>query len=105
MANRNVEIQRIRYGIHSIVKVTCKGYKNETVYQGAYLATILTVNDPESEIIQQILDDIKGIKGIDGKPYINTITMYTEDDFGERHIFFDLDDCENVIFGKDGENE
>lgn len=98
MKNKNVEVQRIRYGIHSIVKVTCKGYKGETVYQGAYLATILTVDNPESEIIQQILDDIRGIKGIDGKPRINTVTMYTEDDYGERHPFFEMDDCENILF-------
>lgn len=98
MKNKKVEVQRIRYGIHSIVKVTCKGYKSETVYQGAYLATILTVDNPESEIIQQILDDIKGIKGIDGKPRINTVTMYTEDDYGERHVFFEMDDCENILF-------
>lgn len=101
MKNRNVEVTRIRYGVHSIVEVICVDYKNEVVFQGQYLATILTFNSPESEIIQQILDDIKEIKGIDGKPRINTITMYTKNDYGECHIFFDMDDCENVLFGKE----
>lgn len=100
MKNKNVEVTRIRYGVHSIVEVVCVDYESEIVFQGQYLATILTVDNPESEIIQQILDDIKGIKGIDGKPYINTITMYTEDDFGERHVFFDMDDCESVLFNE-----
>lgn len=105
MANKNVKVTRIRYGVHNIIEVVCVDYESKIVFQGQYLATVLTYDDPESEIIQQILDDIKGIKGIDGKPHINTITMFTEDDFGERHIFFGMDDCENVIFGKDGENE
>lgn len=101
MTNKNVKVQRIRYGVHSIVEVVCMDYECKIVFQGQYLATILTMDNPESEIIQQILDDIKGIKGIDGKPRINTIVMYTKDDFGERHIFFDMDDCESVLFGKE----
>lgn len=100
MANKDVEVTRIRYGVHSIVEVVCVDYECEIVFQGQYLATILTYDNPESEIIQQILDDIKGIKGVDGKPRINTITIYNEDDFGERHVFFDLDDCENVLFNE-----
>ncbi len=99
MANK-VKVSRIRYGVHSIVEVVCVNYKNEVVFQGQYLATILTYDNPESEIIQQILNDIKGIKGIDGKPHINEITMYTEDDYGERHVFFDMDDCENILFNE-----
>lgn len=93
--NKKAEVQRIRYGVHSIVKVTCVNYESEIVYEGAYLATILSFDDPESEIVQQILDDIKGIKE---NMHINEIVMYTEDDFGERHPFFEMDDCENVLF-------
>lgn len=97
---KNVEVTRIRYGLHSIVKVVCKDYDDKIVFLGQYLTTVLTIDDPEREIVQQILDDLRGIKGIDGRPHFNTITMYTEDDYGERHVFFDLDDCEDVIFGK-----
>lgn len=98
MENKNVEVTRIRYGVHNIVEVVCVDYESEIVFQGQYLATILSFDNPESEIIQAILDDIKEIKGLDGKPHINTITMFTKDDFGERHVFFDMDDCENVLF-------
>lgn len=97
---KKIEVQRIRYGVHNIVEVVCVNYESEVVFQGQYLTTILSFNDTEREIVQAILDDIKGIKGIDGKPHINTITMFTEDDFGERHPFFDLDDCESVLFNE-----
>ena len=101
MANKNVEVTCIRYGVHNIVEVVCVNYESEIVFQGQYLTTILSFNDPENDTVQAILDNIKGIKASNPKMHIDTITMYIEDDFGERHIFFDMDDCENVLFGKE----
>lgn len=104
MTNK-VKVTRIRYGVHSIIEVVCVNYEDEIVFQEQYLTTIVSFNDPKSDTIQAILDDIKGIKASNPKMCIDTITMYTEDNYGERRIFFDMDDCENILFRKDGENE
>ena len=95
-----VKVTRIGLGLHSIANVCCVDYNGNTVYQNAYLVTVYTIEKLVDEIIQAILDDIKAIKG-EFLMEINTVTMYTENDYGERYVFFDLDDCENVLFGKE----
>ncbi len=99
MANKKVKVAPIGLGLHSITNVCCLDYNGNTVYQNTYLVTTYTIEKMEDEIIQAILDDIKAIKGKFSME-INEITMYTEDDYGERHVFFDLDDCENVLFNE-----
>lgn len=90
-----VIIKRLGTGIHSLAKVNCRDYNGNTVFQAEYLVTIQKLGDPENDTVQAILDDIKTNKG---NVHIDTITMYTEDDFGERHPFFEMDDCEAVLF-------
>ena len=96
---KKVEVQSIPYGIHSIVEVMCVDYKMEIVFRGQYLATISTLDASETEIVQQILDDIKKMKA-NKKLRINEITIWTEDDFGDDHLLFEMDDCESVLFSE-----
>ncbi len=100
MANKKVKVTRIGHGQHSIVKVCCLDYNKNIAYQETYLATSATLDDPRSEIIQQILDDIKGIKAGNRNMKIDEMAIYTEDDFGECHPFFEMDDCENILFSE-----
>ncbi len=97
--NEKVKIARIGLGLHSIANVCCVDYNGNTVYQNAYLVTAYTIEKMADEIIQAILDDIKTIKG-EFPMEINEITIYTEDDFGEKHSFFEMDDCENMLFNE-----
>lgn len=90
-----IEIKRLGTGIHSLAKVVCKDYNGNNVFCAEYLITIHKLGDPENDTVQAILDDIKTNKG---NVHIDTITMYTEDDFGKRHPFFEMDDCEAVLF-------
>ena len=90
-----VTIKRLSAGIHNLAKVNCRDYNGNTVFQAEYLVTIRKLGEPENDTVQAILDDIKTNKG---NVHIDTITMYTEDDFGERHPFFEMDDCENILF-------
>lgn len=89
-----IKVTPIGLGLHSIAKVCCVDYNGNVVYQNAYLVTTYTI-EKRDDIIQAILDDIKKYP-----VKINTITMYTEDDYGERHVFFDMDDCESVLFNE-----
>lgn len=89
-----VEVKRLSKGIHTLAKVLCKDYNGNTVFFAEYLVTIHKLGDPENDTIQAILNDIKVNKG---NMRINEILMYTEDDYGERHPFFDLDDCEMLF--------
>ena len=89
-----VEVKRLEAGIHSLVKVLCKDYNGNNVFFAEYLVTIQKLGNPESDTIQTILNDIEANKG---NVRINEILMYTEDSYGERHPFFDLDDCE-ILF-------
>lgn len=97
---KKVEVQSIPYGIHSIVEVMCVDYKMEIIFQGQYLATISALDAPESEIVQQILDDIKKMKANNKELRINEIAIWTEDDFGDDHLLFEMDDCESVLFNE-----
>lgn len=90
-----VEIKRLGVGIHNLAKVVCTDYNGNNVFCAEYLVTIHNLRDPKNDTIQEILNDIKTNKG---NVRIDTITMYTEDDFGERHPFFEMDDCENILF-------
>lgn len=90
-----VEVKRLGAGIHSLAKVFCKDYNGNAAFFAEYLVTIQKLGDPANDTVQEILNDIKTNKG---NVRIDTITMYTEDDFGERHPFFDMDDCENILF-------
>lgn len=98
--SEKIKITRIGLGLHSIANVCCADYNRNTVYQNAYLVTAYTIEKMADKIIQAILNDIKPIKR-EFPIEINTVTMYMEDDYGERHVFFDMDDCENVLFGKE----
>lgn len=98
--SEKVKVTRIGLGLHSIVKVYCADYNGNIVYQNAYLIIASTTENLENEIIQEILDDLKDIKEKFPVKF-DTVTMYTEDDYGERHVFFDMDDCETVLFGKE----
>ena len=98
--NEKIKVTRIGLGLHSIANVNCVDYNGNAVYQNAYLVTAYTIEKMADKIIQAILDDIKTVKG-KFPMKIDTVTMYTEDDYGERHVFFDMDDCENVLFGKE----
>jgi len=98
--NKRVEVTRIGHGQHSIVKVCCLDYSKNVTYQETYLATSTTLDDPRSEIVQQILNDIKRIKANNRNIKIDEMAIYTEDDFGECHPFFDMDDCEVVLFNE-----
>lgn len=89
-----VEVKRLDTGIHSLVKVFCKDYNGNNVFCTEYLVTIQKLGDPANDTVQAILNDIKANKG---NMRINEILMYTEDDYGERHPFFDLDDCEMLF--------
>lgn len=89
-----VEVKRLKAGIHSLVKVLCKDYNGNNVFFAEYLVTIQKLGNPESDTIQAILNDIEANKG---NVRINEILMYTEDSYGERHPFFDLDDCEMLF--------
>lgn len=89
-----VKVKRLDTGIHSLVKVLCKDYNGNGVFFAEYLVTIHKLGDPENDTIQAILNDIKANKG---NVRINEILMYTEDNYGERHPFFDLDDCEMLF--------
>lgn len=89
-----VKVERLGAGIHSLAKVLCKDYSGNAVFFAEYLVTIEKLGDPENDTIQAILNDIETNKG---NVRINEILMYTEDDYGERHPFFDLDDCE-ILF-------
>ena len=89
-----VEVKRLSEGIHSLVKVLCKDYHGNAVFFAEYLVTIKKLGDPENDTIQAILNDIEANKG---NVRINEILMYTEDDYGGRHPFFDLDDCEMLF--------
>lgn len=90
-----VEVKRLDAGVHSLAKINCRDYNGNTVFQAEYLVTIQKLGEPENDTIQAILNDI----GANKRKYgIDTITMYTENDYGERHVFFDMDDCENVLF-------
>ena len=89
-----VEVKRLSEGIHTLAKVLCKDYHGNVVFFAEYLVTIHKLGDPENDTIQAILDDIKVNKG---NVRINEILMYTEDNYGERHPFFDLDDCEMLF--------
>lgn len=90
-----VEIKRLGKGIHSLAKVVCKDYNGNNVFCAEYLVTIRKLGEPENDTVQAILDDIEANKG---DTRINEITMYTEDNYGERHPFFEMDDCENILF-------
>lgn len=90
-----VEIKRLDAGIHSLVKVFCKDYNGNAVFFAEYLVTIQKLSDPANDTVQAILNDIETNKG---NVKIDTITMYTEDNYGECHPFFDLDDCETILF-------
>lgn len=92
-----VEVKRLSVGIHLLAKVVCKDYNGNNVFFAEYLVTIHSLRDPKEDTIQAILDDIEANKG---DTRINEIVMYTEDDFGERHPFFEMDDCENVLFNE-----
>lgn len=89
-----VKVERLDTGIHSLVKVLCKDYNGNNVFFAEYLVTIQKLGNPESDTIQAILNDIEANKG---NVRINEILMYTEDDYGERHPFFDLGDCEMLF--------
>lgn len=89
-----VEVKRLDTGIHSLAKVLCKDYSGNNVFFAEYLVTIQKLGDPENDTIQAILNDIKVNKG---NVRIDEILMYTEDNYGERHPFFDLDDCEMLF--------
>ena len=91
-----IKVTPIGLGLHSIANICCTDYNGNTVYQNAYLVTTYTIEKMEDEIIQAILDDIKKYP-----LEINTITIYTEDDYGERHVFFDMDDCESTLFRRE----
>lgn len=97
--DKKIKITPIGLGLHSIANICCTDYNGNTVYQNTYLVTTYTIEKMTDEIIQAILDDIKAIKG-KFPVKINTITMYTEDDYGERHVFFDMDDCESILFNE-----
>lgn len=90
-----IEIKRLGKGIHSLAKVVCKDYNGNAIFFAEYLVTIQKLGDPANDTVQAILNDIEANKG---NVRIDTITMYTEDDFGKRHPFFDMDDCENILF-------
>lgn len=90
-----IEVKRLGAGIHSLAKVFCKDYNGNNVFFAEYLVTIKKLGDPENDTIQAILDDIETNKG---NVHIDTITMYTEDNYGERHPFFEMDDCEAILF-------
>lgn len=90
-----VKVERLDKGIHSLVKVICKDYNGNNIFFAEYLVTIQKLGDPENDTVQAILDDIEANKG---NVRINEILMYTEDDFGERHPFFEMDDCEAILF-------
>lgn len=89
-----VKVERLGAGIHSLAKVLCKDYNGNGVFFAEYLVTIQKLGNPESDTIQAILNDIEANKG---NVRINEILMYTEDSYGERHPFFDLDDCEMLF--------
>lgn len=95
-----VKVERLGAGIHNIAKVTCTDHNGNNVFHATYLVTVQELEDPESEVVQGILDDIKSIKASNPKMRINTITMYIEDMNGEHLVFFDMDDCEIVLFNK-----
>lgn len=88
------KVERLGTGIHSLAKVLCKDYSGNAVFFAEYLVTIEKLGDPENDTIQAILNNIKVNKG---NVRIDEILMYTEDDYGERHPFFDLDDCEMLF--------
>jgi len=90
-----IKVERLGTGIHSLAKVNCRDYNGNTVFQAEYLVTIHKLGEPENDTVQAILNDIEANKG---NVRINEILMYTEDDFGERHPFFEMDDCEAVLF-------
>lgn len=90
-----VKITRLDTGIHSLVKVVCKDYNKNTVFFAEYLVTIQKLGEPENDTVQAILNDIEANKG---NVRINEILMYTEDNYGERHPFFEMDDCEAILF-------
>lgn len=46
-----VKVTRIGHGQHSIVKVCCLDYNRNITYQGTYLATSTTFDDPRSETL------------------------------------------------------
>lgn len=89
-----VKVKRLDTGIHSLVKVLCKDYNGNTAFFAEYLVTIQKLGEPENDTVQAILNDIEANKG---NVRINEILMYTEDNYGERHPFFDLDDCEMLF--------
>ena len=90
-----IEVKRLGAGIHSLAKVVCKDYNGNNVFCAEYLITIHKLGEPENDTVQAILDDIKINKG---NVKINEILMYTEDNYGERHPFFEMDDCEAILF-------
>lgn len=90
-----VEVKRLGAGIHSLAKAFCKDYNGNAVFFAEYLVTIQKLGDPANDTVQAILNDIEANKG---NMHIDEILMYTEDDYGERHPFFEMDDCENVLF-------
>jgi len=90
-----IKVTRIGTGLNTIAKVNCKDYNGNTVYQSDYLVSVSTISPQVEDIIQAILDDIKTIKG---NYKINKITMSYEDVYGDPIPFFDMDDCENILF-------
>ena len=92
---KKVEVKRIGTGLNSIAKVTCKDYNGNTVFHSDYIITVLTLDNVRDDIIQAILDDIQAIKG---NYKIDEITMSYEDVYGDPIPFFEMDDCENILF-------
>lgn len=95
MSEKKVEVKRIGTDLNSLAKVNCKDYNGNTVFQSDYVITILTLDNIHNEIIQAILDDIRVIKG---NYKIDKITMSYEDVYGDPIPFFEMDDCETVLF-------